>query len=57
MKSIKHSDCFGSSFLGSLLIVSDIPLSHDPMRDNTYKSLVTVDIPMHNVLVADNCDM
>jgi hypothetical protein len=37
--------------------VSDIPLYHGPMHDNTYKSLVEVEILLHNVLIADNCDI
>jgi hypothetical protein len=32
-----------------------IPPYHGPMCDNTYKLLVAVDIPLHNVLVVDNC--
>ena len=37
--------------------MSSIPLYRGPMRDNTYKSLVAVEIPMRNVLVVGNCDM
>ena len=33
-----------------------IPLSRDPMHDSTYKLLEVVRIPLHNVLVVDNCD-
>jgi hypothetical protein len=57
MKSIEHFDCFGSSFPGCLLIVSDIPLSRDPMRYNTYNSLAAVGILVRNVPVVDSCDM
>jgi hypothetical protein len=57
MKSTGHSDCLGSSFPESLLVVSYIPLYHGPMRGNTYKLLVEVDILVHNVSVADSCDM
>jgi hypothetical protein len=57
LKSIEHSGIFGSSFPGYLLIVLDIPLSHDLMHDNTYKSLAAGGILVHNVPVADSCDM
>jgi hypothetical protein len=57
MRYNEHSGCFGSSFPGFLLIVSEIPLYHGPMCDNTYKLLVEADILLHNVLVVDNCDI
>jgi hypothetical protein len=38
-------------FLGSSPRVSDNILCHDQLHDNTYMSLVGMDIPLHNVLV------
>jgi hypothetical protein len=37
--------------------VSDIPLYHGLMHDNTYKSLVEVEIPLHNVSVVGSCNI
>ena len=37
--------------------MSNILQYHDPMCDNTYKSLVEVDILLHSVMVVDNCDI
>jgi hypothetical protein len=53
----KHSGYFDSFFPISLQIMSVIPPYRGPMRDNTYKSMVAVGTPMHNVIVAGNCDM
>jgi hypothetical protein len=57
MKSTEYSGCYGSSFPGYLLVVSDIIVCRDLMCGNTYKLLVEVDIPLHNVPVIDNCDI
>jgi hypothetical protein len=57
LKSTEHFDCFYFSSLISSLIVLDILPCHDLMRDNTYKSLVEVDILLRSVLVVDNCDI
>jgi hypothetical protein len=55
MISTEHSDCFDSSSPRSSLIVSDILLCHDLMCDNTYRSLVEVEILLNSVLVVENC--
>jgi hypothetical protein len=57
MKSTEHSGYFDSFFPGSLQVILDIPPTHGPMHNNTYKSLVAVGTLVHNVLVAGNCDM
>jgi hypothetical protein len=53
--STEHYGFSDSSSPGYSLIVSDILPCHDLIHDNTYKSLVEVDILLHNVLVVDHC--